>query len=195
MPRGVVTAYRDQVKDHTDPGHAARRHLGGPLRSGHLRRHRRDRALHVLGAPGALPTGLTLSSGGVLAGTPTDKTQIGDVFSFTVTGTDSLSSTGTRNYSITVGSPCPSLSLTPFLLNATSRTGIFTGLFCVNVFGTGTYSQGAVHGTGTITSAGGVTRITAFGSGLALLGQKTTTTSTFTETAPAPDKAGTFTLT
>jgi hypothetical protein len=34
--------------------------------------------------------------------------------------------------------------------------------------------------------------ITAFGTNL--LGQKTTTSSTFTETVPAPMKAGTFTL-
>jgi hypothetical protein len=144
--------------------------------------------------PGALPTGLTLSSGGVLNGTPTDKAQIGTTFTFTVTATDSSSFTGTQEYSIKVVSPCGA-GLTPYFLSAASHTGNFTGIFCVNGSGTGTYVQsGGAHGTGTVTTAAGSTRITAFGTDLALVGEVNAWSSTFTETAPAPQKAGTFTL-
>jgi hypothetical protein len=144
---------------------------------------------------GSLPDGITLHTNGVLTGTPTNAGQIGTAFPFTVKATDSASpaNVATQLYSITVASSCGA-GLTTHVLSATSRTGSFTGVFCVNVFGSGTYTQGAVHGTGTITSSGGVTHISAFGTNLALIGQKTTTTSTFTETAPPPAKAGTFTL-
>jgi hypothetical protein len=143
---------------------------------------------------GALPHGLTFNTAtGTISGTPDQKSQIGVAFAFSVTATDVLLFTGTTPYSITVGSPC-GVGLTPYLLAATSRTGSFSGVFCLNVFGTGTYTQGAVTGTGTITASNGVTHMTAFGKNLALLGQKTTTTSTFTETAPPPVKGGTFTL-
>ena len=143
---------------------------------------------------GALPQGLSLSSAGVLSGTPTAKSQIGTTFGFTVKATDAALNTVSGNYSIEILSPCAA-GLTPYFLSATSHTGNFTGIFCVNTFGTGTYTQsGGAHGSGTVTSSSGVTHITAFGTNLALLGQKTTTSSTFTETAPAPMKAGTFTL-
>jgi hypothetical protein len=144
---------------------------------------------------GSLPDGIILHTNGVLSGTPTNATQIGTAFPFTVKATDSASpaNVATQLYSITVGTGCGA-GLTPHVLSATSGTGSFTGLFCVNASGSGTYAQAAVHGTGTITSSGGVTRITAFGTNLALLGQKTTSTSTFTESAPPPAKAGTFTL-
>ena len=76
-----------------------------------------------------------------------------------------------------------------------SATGSFTGLFCVNGSGTGTYSQsGGTSVTGTVRVSGGTTRISASGKDLALLGEKTSTYSTFTETAPAPMKSGPFTL-
>jgi hypothetical protein len=111
-----------------------------------------------------------------------------------VTATDSIGATGSQSYTIKVLSPC-AVGLTPYFIQATSHTGNFTGFFCVNTAGTGTYAQnGGPHGTGTVTSSGGVTRVTGFGTNLALIGQKTSTTSTFTETAPAPVKSGTFTL-
>jgi uncharacterized repeat protein (TIGR01451 family) len=84
---------------------------------------------------------------------------------------------------------------TAHVLTATSRTGNFVGVFCVTASGSGTYSQsGGAHGSGTVLISGTTTRISASGTGLALLGEKTATSSTFTETAPAPMKAGTFTL-
>jgi hypothetical protein len=143
---------------------------------------------------GALPDGVTLLSSGAFSGTPTNPAQIGKSFPITVTATDAHSATGSQAYTLTLQSPCAA-GLTLHVLTATSHSGNFVGVFCVNGAGTGTYTQGAVHGTGTVTSSSGATRVTAFGTDLSLIGQKTGTSSTFTETAPAPAKAGTFTLT
>jgi hypothetical protein len=97
-------------------------------------------------------------------------------------------------------SPCGT-ALSPYFLTATYATGTFTGLFCVNAAGTGTYTQYSVPagtqtatGTGTVKVVGRTTAIAASGTGLALLGELTASSSTFTETAPAPMKTGTFTL-
>ena len=49
---------------------------------------------------GALPAGLSLSSGGVLSGTPSGS----GPSTFTVLATDSVSNTGSRSYTITIGS-------------------------------------------------------------------------------------------
>jgi len=143
---------------------------------------------------GTLPTGVNLAANGVLSGTPTDKTQIGQTFTFTVKATDTVPASGTQAYTIKLLSPC-GVGPTPYFLSATSRTGNFTGFFCVGPTGVGTFSQnGGPHGSGTVKTSGGVTRITAFGTNLALLGQEFGASSTFIETAPAPQKAGTFTL-
>jgi fibronectin-binding autotransporter adhesin len=87
---------------------------------------------------------------------------------------------------------CP-VGLTAYHLSAVSNTGNFRGLFCLNASGRGTYTQGSVTGTGTITTSGGVTRISAYGTNLALVGQTNGSTSSFRETAPL-HTAGTFTL-
>ncbi len=47
---------------------------------------------------GTLPNGLTLSTSGVLSGTPT----VGGTFNFTITATDSNTNTGSRDYSIQI---------------------------------------------------------------------------------------------
>jgi hypothetical protein len=47
---------------------------------------------------GTLPTGLTLSTAGVLSGTPTAT----GTFTFTITATDSLSATGSQAYTVTI---------------------------------------------------------------------------------------------
>lgn len=52
---------------------------------------------------GAPPTGITLSSAGVLSGTPTD---VGS-FSITVTATDNLGFTGAANYTLVIGNNPP----------------------------------------------------------------------------------------
>lgn len=57
---------------------------------------------------GGLPTGLSLSSGGVLSGTPTSA----DTFDFSVTATDANSCRGSRNYRITITSTACTLTCT-----------------------------------------------------------------------------------
>jgi hypothetical protein len=57
---------------------------------------------------GALPTGLSLSTAGVLSGTPTVTGQ----FTFTVTVTDTAGATGTRTYTNLTINPVPAVSTT-----------------------------------------------------------------------------------
>lgn len=52
---------------------------------------------------GALPSGMTLSPGGLLSGVPTSA----GPSNFTITATDSLASTGSRAYGLTVAAPTP----------------------------------------------------------------------------------------
>ena len=59
---------------------------------------------------GAKPPGLSLTSGGLLSGTPTDA----GIFNFTVTATDAHGCTGSQTYSVTIqGYPCPSITISP----------------------------------------------------------------------------------
>ncbi|MDQ3014078.1 MAG: Ig domain-containing protein, partial [Acidobacteriota bacterium] len=67
---------------------------------------------------GSLPAGITLSSAGVLSGTPT---QTGS-FSFTVTATDANNCTGVRPYTLTSGLGCV-FDLTPQSQGFTSNGG------------------------------------------------------------------------
>ena len=57
---------------------------------------------------GTLPAGLTLTSGGVLSGTPTTAS----TYNFSVTATDSASNTGTRAYSVAIASSGGTSTLT-----------------------------------------------------------------------------------
>ncbi len=59
-------------------------------------------------ASGSLPNGLTLSSAGVLSGTPS----LAGSFSFSVQVKDASSATASRNFSINIASPSPSVSIT-----------------------------------------------------------------------------------
>ncbi|MBX7207515.1 MAG: putative Ig domain-containing protein [Verrucomicrobiaceae bacterium] len=59
---------------------------------------------------GTLPTGLTLTSGGVLSGTPTSTT----AQTFTITATDANNCAGTRSFTITPA--CPTITVNPFAL-------------------------------------------------------------------------------
>lgn len=73
-------------------------------------------------AGGALPTGLSLSSGGVLSGTPT----VAGSFTFSIKATDSSTGTGapfskSMSYTVTIGAP--TISITPAALpDATAGT-------------------------------------------------------------------------
>jgi len=134
------------------------------------------------------PKGYTLPGTGTVTGTyQWDASYKGDGNN---TGISENNATAEQ---VKVVSPCG--SLTAYLLSATSSAGSFTGLFCVNSAGTGTYSQnGGPTVTGTVKISGTTTAIAASGPNLVLLGQRTSTYSTFTETAPTPMKTGTFTL-
>jgi hypothetical protein len=72
--------------------------------------------------------------------------------------------------------------------------GIFTGLFCVNGKGFGTYTQGILTGFGWVTVVKGTTAIAALGKNLFLVGSTKGTKSSFLELAPTPIKFGTFKL-
>jgi Domain of unknown function (DUF4082)/Bacterial Ig domain/Putative Ig domain len=56
---------------------------------------------------GSLPNGLTLSSGGVISGTPS----LAGSFPFTIQVKDASSATASRNFSINVASPTPSVAI------------------------------------------------------------------------------------
>ncbi|MGI4866854.1 MAG: putative Ig domain-containing protein [Janthinobacterium lividum] len=80
---------------------------------------------------GALPAGLSLSSAGVLSGTPT----AGGSFSFTVRATDASASpgpfSGTQNYSLTIGAP--TISVAP----ATLPNGAVAAAYSQTLTGSG----------------------------------------------------------
>ncbi|NTF46663.1 putative Ig domain-containing protein, partial [Rhizobium rhizogenes] len=100
---------------------------------------------------GTLPTGLTLSAAGVLAGTPT----AGGTFNFTVLATDSLTFTGSRAYTVTVGAP--TITITPTTLPAATVAAAYSQTVTASG-GTGPYSYaitaGALPAGLTLSSAG-----------------------------------------
>ncbi|HYL84191.1 MAG TPA: immunoglobulin domain-containing protein, partial [Candidatus Angelobacter sp.] len=57
---------------------------------------------------GSLPNGLTLNAGGVISGTPS----LAGSFSFTVQVKDASSTTASRNFSINIASPVPTVAIT-----------------------------------------------------------------------------------
>ena len=124
---------------------------------------------------GALPAGLTLTSAGLLSGTPT----VTGTFSFTVTATDANACTGTQSYTLVV--ECPVITVSPASLsNGTA---------------------GAAYGPVTLTQAGGVGAVTyavtagALPAGITLttagvLSGTPTVTGTFNFTVTATDANG-----
>jgi alpha-amylase len=117
-------------------------------------------------ATGTLPTGLTLSGTGVLAGTPT---AVGS-FSFTVTATDSLGANGSNSYTIVISPPV-----------AVAAASLATW-----TVGLGGYSQ-------TITASGGTGSLT-FGVPAGTL-PPGLTLGTSGVLSGTPTQAGTFTFT
>jgi hypothetical protein len=144
--------------------------------------------VNVSGNGSYTTAGYTLPTSGTIIGTyQWDATYNGD------TGNSGVSDNNATGERVTVVSPCG--SLTAYFLSATYSGGSFNGLFCVNASGTGTYGQnGGPTVTGKILTSGTSTAISASGTSLAFLGERTATSSTFIETAPAPMKTGTFTL-
>lgn len=105
---------------------------------------------------GALPAGMSLSSAGVLSGTPT----AGGNFSFTVTATDQSTGagpyTGSRAYSLTVGAP--TIVVSPTTLPAATRGFAYSRSFSATG-GVGSYTYAVSGGAlpaGTTLSAAGV---------------------------------------
>jgi hypothetical protein len=115
---------------------------------------------------GSLPTGLTLSSDGLLSGTPT----AAGTYSFTVTATDAHGCTGASNYSI--AAVCPTVSVAPLTL-----PGGTVGTFYIQ----------------TITASGGIAPYT-FGVSAGDL-PPGLTLATGGTLAGVPSSAGTFTFT
>jgi hypothetical protein len=148
------------------------------------------------------PTGYTLPSTGTVSGIyQWDATYNGDG------NNTSASDNGATNEQVTVVSPCGT-GLTPYFLTATYHTGTFTGVFCVNANGDGTYTQNSpglpvsqrtLTGTGHIRMNQGVTSIQAYMpafQNLNLVGTTNGTASSFGESGSGfPHLNGTFTLT
>ncbi len=123
---------------------------------------------------GSLPTGLTLSSGGSLSGTPT----VASNFSFTVTATDAQGCTGVRSYAVAIN--CPIITLTPSSL----PNGIVGVSYTQTISasgGTPSYSFEVTSGT----LPSGVALATS-----GLLSGTSTETGTFTFTVTATDAQG-----
>ncbi len=101
---------------------------------------------------GSLPTGLALSAGGLLSGTPT----VPGAFSFTVRATDAAISpacTGTRVFSGTV--TCPTITVTPPVLTTASVGANFTRNFTSSKAGsTFTLASGTLPNGVTLSNAG-----------------------------------------
>lgn len=127
---------------------------------------------------GALPAGLSLSSAGVLSGTPT----VTGTFNFTVTATDSSTGTGapfstSQSYTLSVGAPTITVD-TASLANATAGASYSAALAASG--GTGPYSYAVDSG--------------ALPAGLSISGGSITGTptagGTFTFTVTAIDSSG-----
>ena len=92
---------------------------------------------------GALPAGISLSSGGAISGTPT----AAGTSSFTVTATDNNGCTGTQAYSLVVDpASCPTITLTPATLPS-GTVGIAYGQTIMASGGTAPYSYAVTAGT------------------------------------------------
>jgi autotransporter-associated beta strand protein len=102
-------------------------------------------------ATGTLPAGLTLGSSGVLAGTPT----AAGGYAFTVTATDAVGASGSRNFAITVNPPVtfPSTSLQNWTVN---QPGYNQTITATGGTGTLTYSSSGVLPAGLTLSSSGV---------------------------------------
>lgn len=101
---------------------------------------------------GTLPTGLSLSSGGTLSGTPT----AGGSFTFTVHGTDSGGNTGQRTYTVNIGASI--LTVSPSTLPPGSVGNSYTQTVTASGGDGGPYTFALVSGampTGTSIAANG----------------------------------------
>ena len=128
---------------------------------------------------GSLPTGLTLTSGGVLSGTPT----VAGTYTFTITATNQWGCTASNSYTIVVA--CPTISLSP----GTLPPGNVGFAYNQTITVTGSTNTFTFSSTGTLPP--GLTLNTTTG---ALTGTPTTP-NTYTFTIIATDSYGCTTST
>ncbi|MFO1394416.1 MAG: putative Ig domain-containing protein [Steroidobacteraceae bacterium] len=111
---------------------------------------------------GSLPAGMTLSSSGVLSGTPS----VSGSFSFTVTATDALTYTGTQAYTLAVGA-APTIVIGPSALPPANQGLTYSQSITVSG-GTAPYNFAVTSGSlppGVTLSSGGVLSGTPTASG------------------------------
>ena len=145
---------------------------------------------------GSLPAGMSLSSSGVLSGTPT----AGGAFNFTITATDSSTGTGpftgSRAYTLTVNAPTP--SLTPASGSLSATTSVAYSQSFVASGGTAPYTYALSVNSGTLPTG------LSFNTGTGVLSGTPTTSGTVNFTVTGTDSStgtgpytasGTYTLT
>ena len=105
---------------------------------------------------GTLPAGLTLSTGGILSGTPS----VSGTSNFTVQVTDSASATATKSFSLTISAPGPAIGFSPTALSFAAVQGAGTPasqMVFISNTGGGTLNWFAVWTGGTFLSLSGAT--------------------------------------
>ena len=130
---------------------------------------------------GTLPSGLSLSSSGVLNGTPTTSQTV----SFTIIATDSLGHTGSLAYTVVVAAAPPTITVSSF-----QTAGGATA--CTNVYATFSDSVSASGGSAPYTyaiSSGSLPNGISMSSSGAFTGS-TTASGTYTVTVGATDSLG-----
>ncbi len=106
---------------------------------------------------GALPAGLTLSSAGAIAGTPS----VGGSFTFTAQVKDSASGSATQSYSVSIGVPVPPLVISTASVPGATAGTAYPATTLGATGGTSPYSwsisAGALPAGLTLSSAGAIT--------------------------------------
>lgn len=151
---------------------------------------------HYALTAGALPTGMSLSSGGVVSGVPS----AGGTFGFTVTATDSTGGTGpftgNRAYTLTVGAPAMSIAPASGSLSATAGVAYSQSFVVAN--GTSPYTYALSINSGTLPAG------LSFNTATGVLSGTPTTAGTVNFTVTGADSStgagpytvsGTYTLT
>jgi hypothetical protein len=122
---------------------------------------------------GTLPTGLTLSTAGVLSGTPSATGS----FNFTVTATDTLGTTGSQAYTVVIN---PAVTISPTTLPSGTR----------NVAYSQTLTAGGGTGSKTFATTAGTLPTGLTLSTVGVLSGTPTATGSFSFTVTATDTAG-----